>query len=62
MTELKWTPAMTHCYNRNCNCDTCSYLDLFKYTRKCYIKRAIVDYIKAQGVPEELKTKGIIDS
>lgn len=58
---MHWTQAMTDCYERNCNCKGCHTKTLIPSMHKCFAKRAIVEYIKKYGVPEELETKGILE-
>lgn len=62
-TEIKpWTDVQKYCYNRNCNCRGCQVPNLVPSLHgRCWVKKSIREYIEKYGVPDNIKTKGIID-
>lgn len=60
MTKVtKINQLQQFCYDRNMICYNC-YYSQYNKTRKCFVKKSIIEMILRHGVPENMNTKGII--
>ena len=57
-TYHKFNDLQLECYNRNMNCLGCFYSQ-YNTVKKCRVKKSIIEHITKNGIPENLKTKGV---
>ena len=57
-TYHKFNDIQLECYNRNMNCLGCFYSQ-YNTIKKCRVKKSIMEHIFKNGIPENLKTKGV---
>lgn len=59
MRKSHWTQTMQECYDRNCICTGCYQGKLLTSQKKCFVKRAIREYILKFGIPDFVETKKV---
>lgn len=56
----KWTPIQRQCYDRNCVCEGCEVQTLISSSKKCLVKKSLIEQIRKYGIDERIQTKCVI--
>lgn len=54
------TNIQKECYDRNCICLGCEYKQ-YVSSRGCLVKKSIIEYVTKNGMPIDIKQKGILN-
>lgn len=66
----RWTPTAIDCFERGCICQGCFYSTFFskqeyatqsETNKKCQMKAAVLELVRVIGIPEGVKSKGVLN-